>query len=606
MRPRPPMHFHFSISPASQRIDLSGLRHYWPRLPKIRLGGLFRRLSIRHKIGCGYALAICIALLGTTAGFCIEKYFKAQAGEQLLQVHQQTYILKDLQDAVLQAKAYEQQMLFMVTFPEKYVNLYENTPPNIGNLNFRKHQILPGISRETLTGIPKIGSPPQITELIQSYTYTVEKYYQQLEELSSKIYRDALLPQQAKEMQIAMIKFINSDISKQFNQFAQELFALNKKIYYLEEKEFVEYQQAENIGNIILLSSLLLSAAIAGVIAIYISWAIARPLEFTTAVARRVTETGNFKLIAPVTAKDEVGQLATSLNQLIQRVAVYTEELKHAQAQLIQTEKMSSLGQMVAGIAHEINNPVNFISGNIPYLNNYTQELLDLLELYQQEFPQPTAEIKKQLEASDVEFIAQDLPKILNSMQAGAERIQELVLSLRNFSRLDESELKKVDLHEGIESTLLILNERLKGAIAVNKDYDKLPLIECYPAQLNQVFMNIINNAIDALHSCDEQINKQIIIKTDKVWSSQIRVSITDNGCGIPLEIQNKIFDPFFTTKPVGQGTGLGLAISYKIIEKHGGKIQVCSQPGKGTELAIFLPIEQSFCPLLKSAWMRA
>lgn len=600
------MHFHFSISPASERIDRSGLASYWPRLPKIRLGGLFRRLSIRHKIGCGYALAICIALLGTTAGFCIEKYFKAQAKEQLLQVHQQTYILKDLQDAVLQAKAYQQQMLFMVTFPEKYVNVYENRPPKFGDLNFRKHQILPGISSDTLTGIQKIGSEPQITELIQNYTYTVEKYYQQLEEFSSIIYRNALQPQQAEEMQMAMIKFINSDIAKQFNKFAEELSVLNKKLYVLEEKEFFEYQQAENIGNIILVSSLLLSAAIAGVIAIYISWAIARPLEFTTAVARRVTETGNFKLIAPVIAKDEVGQLATSLNQLIQRVAVYTEELKHAQAQLIQTEKMSSLGQMVAGIAHEINNPVNFIYGNISYLDNYTQELLDLLELYQQEFPQPTAEIKKQLEASDVEFIAQDLPKILNSMQAGAKRIQELVLSLRNFSRLDESELKKVDLHEGIESTLMILNERLKGTIAVDKDYDKLPPIECYPAQLNQVFFNIINNAIDALHSCVEQRNKQITIKTDKVWSSEIRVSITDNGCGIPLEIQNKIFDPFFTTKPVGQGTGLGLAISYKIIEKHGGKIQVCSQPGKGTELAIFLPIEQSFCPLLKSAWMKA
>jgi PAS domain S-box-containing protein len=270
------------------------------------------------------------------------------------------------------------------------------------------------------------------------------------------------------------------------------------------------------------------------------------------------------------------------------------QELQETQTQLIQAEKMSSLGQMVAGIAHEFNNPVNFIHGNLQHTNNYVQDLLSLVALYQQQYPKPRPEIESLVEKIELEFIAEDLPKMLSSMNIGTQRIRELVLSLRNFSRLDEADMKAVDLHEGMDNTLLILNNRLKKEIEVIKHYGDLPLVECYPAQLNQVFMNLLSNAIDALLAQKEQKAKQIEIFTKVSAENQISVRIQDNGSGIPQPILDKIFDPFFTTKDVGKGTGLGLSISYQIIEKHRGKILVSSQLGEGTEFAISLPIKQS------------
>jgi signal transduction histidine kinase len=282
-------------------------------------------------------------------------------------------------------------------------------------------------------------------------------------------------------------------------------------------------------------------------------------------------------------------------------------ELQQTQAQLIQTEKMSSLGQLVAGVAHEINNPVNFISGNINYVNQYTKGLLELLCLYQQEYPNPKQKIQEKAEDIELDFLIDDMPKILSSMKMGTQRIKDIVLSLRNFSRLDEAEMKAVDIHEGIDSTLLILQNRLKArpehsAIEIIKDYGNLPLVECYPGQLNQVFMNIISNAIDALDSYNQkhshlEINNnssKITIRTELVNNSRVVVLIVDNGSGMTQEVKRKLFDPFFTTKPVGQGTGLGLSISYKIIvEKHAGVLRCESELGKGTEFWIEIPLCQ-------------
>ena len=303
---------------------------------------------------------------------------------------------------------------------------------------------------------------------------------------------------------------------------------------------------------------------------------------------------------------DEVEQLKSQVAALEELLEVYQksaldkadklertiEELQQAQAKLIQSEKMSSLGQMVAGVAHEINNPVNFIYGNIDHVNSYAQDLLNLLELYQQEYPNPTATIEEEIEAIDLDFLTEDLPKTLSSMKMGADRIRKIVLSLRNFSRLDEAEMKPVNIDEGIDNTLLILNYRLKQGIEIIKEYGDLPLVECYPAQLNQVFMNIISNAIDALLEQESHYNKQITIYTAVVDSNEIQVRIRDNGSGMLPEVKAKLFDPFFTTKPVGVGTGLGLSICYEIVEKHGGKIDVSSKPGEGTEFVIYLPIK--------------
>jgi signal transduction histidine kinase len=323
----------------------------------------------------------------------------------------------------------------------------------------------------------------------------------------------------------------------------------------------------------------------------YTSRAIASPIKVVTNVAQQATQEGNFNLQAPVTTEDEVGVLANSLNQLIQRVAKQMHEINQAQAQLIQSEKMSGLGLMVAGIAHEINNPVNFIYANVDHVNNYTKSLLELVHLYQQHYPQLVLEIQTKIEEIELDFLSEDFLKIIYSMQMGTERIQQIICSLRNFSRLDEAEMKQVNIHEGIDSTLLILNYRLKQKIEVIKEYGNLPLIECYPAQLNQVFMNILSNGIDALLENVKASKPQIRIQTNRVGFDKVEIRIFDNGAGIPSKIKNKIFDPFFTTKPVGKGTGMGLAICYKILEKHRGKIEVISEVGQGTEFVVILPI---------------
>lgn len=303
---------------------------------------------------------------------------------------------------------------------------------------------------------------------------------------------------------------------------------------------------------------------------------------------------------------------AATATEKARELELALEALQKTQFQLIQTEKMSSLGQLVAGIAHEINNPVNFIYGNISHVDEYARDLLELLEVYEEEVPQPTPRILEKLEEVDLEFLLEDLAKMLSSMKVGADRIRQLVLSLRNFSRLDEADRKRVDINEGIESTLLILQHRLKEnsnspEINLVKNYGNLPLVECYAGQLNQVFMNVISNAIDAIEQRDskrdlEEIKKspsQITICTevnnpDEKSNSpaSVTIRIADNGPGITETVKSQIFNPFFTTKPVGKGTGLGLSISYQIVvNKHGGKLNCVSQPGQGAEFWIEIPI---------------
>jgi len=270
-------------------------------------------------------------------------------------------------------------------------------------------------------------------------------------------------------------------------------------------------------------------------------------------------------------------------------------ELQHTQAQLIQSEKMSSLGQLVAGIAHEINNPVNFIYGNVKHANEYVKDLLHLLELYQQHSYPPVPEIHEQIYAIDLDFIRQDLPKVLDSMNSGAERIRQIVLSLRNFSRLDEEGMKLVNIHEGIDNALLLLQNRLKAKpespeIEVIKEYGNLPRIRCHPGQMNQVFMNLLTNAIDALEET-RITDPQIRIYTSLQAGDRVMISIVDNGPGMTEKVRQRVFDPFFTTKPVGKGTGMGLSISYQVVVKnHRGELHCVSSPGKGAEFTIVIP----------------
>ncbi len=297
-------------------------------------------------------------------------------------------------------------------------------------------------------------------------------------------------------------------------------------------------------------------------------------------------------------------QAAITAQKQAQQLEQALEELKRTQTQLVQSEKMSSLGQLVAGVAHEINNPVNFIYGNLAHASGYTQDILGLLELYQQAYPQPTPEIREEIEAIDLDFLVSDLPKLLSSMKVGSDRIRAIVRSLRNFSRHDEAEMKEVDIHEGIDSTLMILQNRLKAKpncpqIEVIKNYGNLPLVDCYAGQLNQVFMNLLVNAIDALEQRWESgtggfTSPQITIFTHVLENNQIAIRIADNGPGMTPKVKKRLFDPFFTTKPVGVGTGLGLSISYQIVvEKHNGLLYCFSEVGQGTEFIIEIPVCQ-------------
>ncbi|MEH2379906.1 MAG: ATP-binding protein [Nostoc sp.] len=574
--------------------------------------------SIAKKISYGYTVAISIAFIGTTSGLLIAYHYEIIAQQQLNLSYQQQFLLKDLENTITRVRLH----------PQRLVTVLENSIW----LEFEKDRFLDEMSQvnkrlselkifinnhpndSTINNIDVLNLLKKYKNNTEIYTQIVKKFWRQIEK--NKLSANAT---KADQEQLLVFFKEETKISVEFEKLSDDLIGIIRHAEIQQKQANASFDSAQKLRIQVIIGSMLLSAAIAAILAIYTSRLIARPLQIVTNVARKITQESNFELRANITSNDEVGTLATSLNQLVEWVGDYTQELelarqsleqrveertqelqktlqdlKEAQGQLIQTEKMSSLGQMVAGIAHEINNPVNFIYGNIQCVTDYTQDLFSLVSLYQEQYPDSIWSIEEKIEEIDLNFINKDLPLLLSSMKVGAQRIREIVLSLRNFSRLDEADMKEVDIHEGIDNTLLLLNHRLQPEIEVIKKYGDLPLVECYPAQLNQVFMNIISNAIDAIldQKADSDKSKQIIIDTLKIDDVYIKVGIRDNGSGISPEIQNKLFDPFFTTKPVGKGTGLGLSVCYQIIDKHKGKIEVISEFEQGTEFAIILPIK--------------
>jgi signal transduction histidine kinase len=568
----------------------SRLRFYLIAKTGIWFTHITRHWSIHKKIGSGYILSIGIAILGTGVGLMVGEHYDDKGIEQF-RIAQQRYTRIDhLEKAVWHVKFNQQQLIIAsqrnALKPQEIKQLKASIAEANAQLfllkdNLKDYHVLP---EDYAT---------DLKTFLQVCGREVDSYTQLLESLLEKVTIPKPTQQDIAARDQILQEIINGKQGARVEQLSQTLEALVDSTDVQEKKAGATFRRAKLLRLTIIIVSMVLSMAIAMALALYTSRAIARPIKAVTKVAKQATQESNFELQAPVTSDDEIGVLATSLNQLIQQVATQIRELKQAQAQLIQGEKMSSLGQMVAGIAHEINNPVNFIYANLNYANDYTQELLEILQLYQQYYPQPVPEIKNRIEDVEIDFIGEDLPKIISSMHTGAERIRQIILSLRNFCHLDEAEMKSVQINEGINNTLLLLNHRLNPGIKLIHQYEKLPLVECYPAQLNQVFWHIISNAIDELLSHHQlSCEPQILIQTKLVNDKQVEVRIRDNGKGISPKIKEKIFDPFFTTKPVGEGTGMGLAICYQIVEKHQGKIQVISQLGQGTEFVVTLPIQ--------------
>lgn len=560
--------------------------------------GNFRHLGIGQKIGFGYGLAIGIAVTGTASGLVVGELPRQGAARQQEVAHEQQLLLHNLQTAGLEARSHALRLPAMLgnsaAVEYEHRSFIEKTN--------RTQKLLSEFESFIETNREVLGSEAEKLEKLSQRYAIFSKYYALITQTRlEEINPGDLNPKEIEAAQLKLLRISSGEESIVIDELAEDL---NKQILAAYERELKGnkmLKNAENMRLAIIIGSILISAAIAATLAISTSRAIARPIIEVAEVANRVATEHNFKLRAPVTTKDEVSLLAASLNHLIERVAEYTQELKHTQNQLIQTEKMSGIGQMVAGIAHEINNPINFVSGNIEYANNYVRDLLELISLYQQQYPNPSVKIQEYMEEIDLDFLTKDLPKTLSSLQIGSDQIREIVVSMRNFSRLDECNTEAVDIHQGMDSTLIILNHRLKSGIKLIKEYGKVPPIKCYPAQLNQVFMNIISNAIDAIEETKnsgrwEREETPTISIITEVEGDYVKVRIKDNGPGIPAEVSEKIFEPFFTTKSVGKGTGLGLPICYQIVAKHNGKIEVNSEPGTGTEFVISLPVKRGCC----------
>ena len=568
----------------------------------------FGNLSISDKICRGYALALCVAIGGTTVGMLAGNHYYRKTNDQA-HIDRESRVLNKLQVALLRTQNSQERLSHSLEQPETFDSKYQELQNNTYSLK---------LSLSELKNPKNLGQLEGLQDFRKAYGSLLSDYISQLEKLDEKI---SNLPQKLDKKGVRRKLLLNLDRDKiglQLDRAANDLTEIIDRAQEQEDTVREALLQAQELRVRIIVGSMVLSIVVAALLASYTSRAIAKPLAAVTKIAQRVTKESNFQLQVPVTSTDEVGVLATSLNQLIQKVNYLLQQLKSEQeSQILQNEKMATLGRMLAGVAHEVNNPINFIYANIDPAKNYVEDILDLLKTYETEIPNPSPTVIAKAEEIDIDFLKEDLMKIFDSMQVGAERAKAIILSLKDFSRLDDAAPHPVDLHACIDSSLLILNSRIKQGTEVVKNYGNIPNIEGYMGLLYQVFVNLLNNALDAVEekaqfektrsqeanqeSNSESIQQEvrsfspkITITTEYLDDDSVIVRISDNGTGIPPASQEKMFETFFTTKPRGVGTGLGLAIGREIIvKKHGGTINCWSEVGTGTEFAIALPIKR-------------
>jgi two-component system, NtrC family, sensor kinase len=545
-------------------------------------------LTIQQKIGLGYVLALGIAVGGTLTGLAIGNAYYREIDHHRRVVQNERQLLTKLRVTLLEFNPVQEYGSFL-HHQEAF-----------------KAAKLKGLLRVDRTVDLIITAKfAALTSPVQSLAPTLEKYDRTLTEMVSYYERllQAAVPLTAKPgtfpaLQRQFWALQTAEEFERLNHFIADLEDVIKAAEAQEADAEIALQRAGSLRTQIILLSMMVSVLMATGLVLYTSRAIAQPIQLVTQVAQQVTQNDDFDLKVPVTSDNEVGILATALNQLIDRVKTLLEQQRLEAIRQVQSEKLSSLGQMVAGVAHEINNPVTFIQGNLGFTKGYCDDLLALLSAYEAQLP--AAEIANMAATIDLDFLKADLPQTLQSMTVGADRMQQIALSLKNFARLEATVAHPVDLHDCLESTLLILNHALKQGITVVRHYGDLPMIAGYSGSLYQVFMNLLNNAIQALEEKKrsdkgaELTAPPEIVITTAGFAREVTIMIADNGPGIAPADQAKIFDAFFTTKQIGVGTGLGLSISWQIItEKHGGQLTCSSALGQGTTFTITLPIHQ-------------
>ncbi|HEY9762697.1 MAG TPA: ATP-binding protein [Trichocoleus sp.] len=559
-----------------------------PHLQRCR--AWINRLSIRQKIYFGYLLSLGIAVTGSATAMVLGRQAYELVEHRREDVLEEVAMISQLQLQLSHLRMHQQALPDSLTFPgelEHNLELLQEHLPLFSQawLELRENYLNES-TQETKEEIKALQT------LVTTYSGTVDQYTTWLSEEMADI--EAALPtlDNSAQLRVSLLTPEAQGVDRKLESLTEDLEKLQEVALTEQVTATRDLKQAQTTMLLLMLGGIGLSVAIASLLVQAISRAIAQPINEVSAVAQRVTEEGNFALRATVSSQDETAVLAGALNHLIERVKQLLDQQEAATQQtLMQNEKMSSLGRMVAGVAHEINNPVNFIYGNLRHAENYIADLIDLIHTYESTVSQTPVPVEEKLEEIELPFLEEDLPKVMQSMRVGAERTRQIVLSLKNFSRLDEGAASPVDLHDCLDSTLLILNNRTKKGISIVRNYGDLPIIEGYAGSLYQVFMNLFANALDVLEEQPPQ-KPEIAIATERFGSDWIRIQITDNGPGIPAHQLPHIFEAFFTTKPSGVGTGLGLAISRQIVEeKHRGRITCESTPNQGTKFTLELPI---------------